>query len=98
MTHPAPRTSPLPAGLALLVAGLVLRLWQPSVLDMPDRPARHSKDSGLPRAARRARDGVTMIAPGNLTRSLGRTLIVAGAALVAIRALDLLVEDDDALF
>jgi hypothetical protein len=89
---------PLLTGLLLLGAGLLLRRWQPSALNLPeadDRP-RHSK--GVRRAATGARDGVAKVLPGNLTGSIGRSLIIMGAGLVLVRALDAVADDEDALF
>ncbi len=94
-----PRQSPLLAGLALLGAGLLIRRWQPKLLDLPDTPSdTHHKDRGVRRAARKSRDGLASILPGNMTGSIGRSLIIMGAGLLLVRALDELVEDEDALF
>ncbi|NNE51022.1 MAG: hypothetical protein HKN30_01305 [Sulfitobacter sp.] len=87
------------AGLALLGAGLLLRRWQPSALNLPDRPDKDDhKDKGVAKAARKSRDGVATVLPKNMTGSIGRSLIIMGAGLIMVRALDELVEDDDALF
>ena len=94
-----PRKSPLLAGLALLGAGLLVRQWQPRLLDMPEQ-ADTARDNGtrVQNAARKSRDGVARVLPGNMTGSIGRSLIVMGVGLIAVRTLDLLVDDDDALF
>ncbi|TMM51594.1 hypothetical protein [Sulfitobacter sabulilitoris] len=94
-----PRTSPILAGLALLGTGLVLRRWQPRLLDMPER-AEGASDAGTPaqRVARKGRDGVATVLPDNMTGAIGRSLIVMGAGLLALRALDLLVDEDDTIF
>ena len=91
--------SPVIAGVALLGAGLLLRNWQPAALELPepDRDAKH-RDQGARRVARHARDGVARVMPRNLTRSVARSLMIVGAALVMVRALDELVEDEEALF
>ena len=93
-----PRTSPILSGLALLVAGFLVRRLKPGFLDLPERSGSSSRDRGLTRAARRSRDGVARILPSNLTDSIGRSLIVMGAGLLVIRALDELVDHEDALF
>lgn len=92
-------TSPLVAGVALLGVGLLLRNWQPTALQLPepDHDGAH-RDRGARRAARHARDGVARLMPRNLTRSVARSLMVVGAALIMVRALDELVEDEEALF
>ncbi|WP_226779354.1 hypothetical protein [Oceaniglobus trochenteri] len=95
---PQPKMNPLLWGLAMLGIGLALRQWRPAALTLPDRPRTEGRDKGLARAARHTRDGVATVLPGNLTGSIGRSLILAGAGMIALRALDLLVEDDDALF
>lgn len=93
------RSSPLLTGIALLCAGLFLRRWQPSALQLPDQDEGHfHTDSGVARAARKSRDGVATVMPGNLTGSIARSLLVMGAGLVMVRALDELVDDEDALF
>jgi hypothetical protein len=92
------RRSPLLAGLALLGAGLLVRGWQPRLLDMPEPSGDEPRDQGVARAARKSRDGLAQVMPGNLTGSIGRSLVLMGAGLIMVRALDLLVEDDDALF
>jgi hypothetical protein len=95
----APHNSPLLTGFALLGAGLLVRRWQPTVLDIPEEEdASLARDRGWRRAARRSRDGVAKVMPGNLTGSIGRSLIVMGAGLILVRVLDEMVEDDHALF
>lgn len=92
-----PQSSPLLTGLGLVGLGLLLRQWQPRVLNLPQSRG-EPDDSGLPRAARKSRDGVMTVLPGNLTGSVGRSLVFMGAGLMLVRALDMLVDDDDALF
>ena len=94
----SPRTSPLLAGLALVGAGLVLRQIQPSVLSLPQPDSADRNDRGVRRAARKSRDGLAGILPSNLTGSIGRSLMIMGLGLVTIRALDALVDDQDALY
>lgn len=97
MTEPT-KSSPILAGLALLGAGLLVRQWQPRSLELPEPGNHGSRDRGLRRAARRSRDGLAKVLPGNLTGSIARSLMVMGAGLILVRALDELVEDEDALF
>tara|TARA_R110002020_G_scaffold46238_1_gene131634 strand:+ start:377 stop:673 length:297 start_codon:yes stop_codon:yes gene_type:complete len=93
------RSSPLLTGILLLCAGFLLRRWKPSALRLPERDENRSyNDSGVARAARKSRDGLATVMPGNLTGSVGRSLLVMGAGLIMVRALDGLVDDKDALF
>lgn len=94
----SPRTSPLLAGIALLGAGLVVRRLKPSVLALPEPDGADRNDRGVKRAARKSRDGLAGVLPGNLTGSIGRSLIIMGAGLVAIRALDAVVDEEDSLY
>ncbi len=94
----SPRKSPLLAGLALVGAGLALRRIQPSVLSLPEPDGADHNDRGVRRAARKSRDGLAGVLPSNLTGSVGRSLMIMGLGLVAIRALDALVDDEDALY
>ncbi|MHA6345003.1 hypothetical protein [Roseivivax sp. CAU 1761] len=98
---PRDRLSPLmpfAVGLGMVVAGLLLRRTDPDLLRLP-QPATKPHWRGLTRRrdmARTARDGIAGLIPRNLTGSLGRTLILMGGALVLVRALDELVDDDSA--
>ncbi|SIS83693.1 hypothetical protein SAMN05421759_104183 [Roseivivax lentus] len=90
--------TPFLIGLGLIGLGLAARRVEPDALRLPEpaeRPDLRNIRSGKD-AARAARDGIAGFVPRNLTKSLGRTMILMGAALVAIRALDELVEDDTA--
>ncbi|MCX8225792.1 MAG: hypothetical protein OTI35_06935 [Sulfitobacter sp.] len=94
----SPRTSPLLAGIALLGAGLVLRQVKPAFLSLPEPDARNHNDRGVRRAARKSRDGLAKVLPSNLTGSIGQSLIIMGFGLLTIRALDAMVDDENALF
>ena len=98
MENPPPQSSPIIAGLALVGIGLLIRQWQPQVLELPSSDGRTARDSGMRRLARKSRDGLAKVLPGNLTGSIARSLMVMGAGLILVRALGALVEDDDALF
>ncbi len=97
MENPS-RTSPLIAGFVLVGVGLLVRQWQPALLDLPEPNDRERRDRGLRRVARKSRDGLAGVLPSNLTGSIARSLMVMGAGLIMVRALDELVEDKDALF
>jgi hypothetical protein len=94
----APHNSPIITGLALLGAGLLVRRWQPPTLAIPDEEGAEASDRGFRRLARQSRDGVARVMPSNLTGSIGRSLIIMGAGLLLVRALDEMVEDEHALF
>lgn len=98
MQNPPPQSSPIIAGLALVGIGLLIRQWQPQALELPSIEGRTSRDRGLRRVARKSRDGLARVLPGNLTGSIARSLLVMGAGLILVRALDELVGDEDALF
>ncbi|ETX29960.1 hypothetical protein [Roseivivax isoporae] len=90
--------APFLIGLAMVGVGLAARQVEPEALRLPKpgakarlRDVRSGRD-----AARAARDGLAGLLPSNLTRSVGRTMILMGAALIAVRALDELVDDDSA--
>lgn len=92
--------TPFLAGLAMVGLGLAVRRIAPETLTLPApatrprlRDVRRGRD-----AARVARDGIASVMPANLTGSLGRTLIIMGAGVLAIRALDELVDDDTARY
>jgi hypothetical protein len=84
-------------GLAMVGLGLVARRIEPSALSLPEPSGRRKRLSEVRTgrdAAKVARDGIAGFTPHNLTRSIGRTLILMGAALLAVRALDELVGDE----
>ncbi|SFE30044.1 hypothetical protein [Roseivivax sediminis] len=85
------------AGAALIGAGLLLRRTEPSVLRLPEpaRKPQHFRDvrSGSD-AVRATRDGIARFTPRNLTKTLGRSLVLMGAATIAVRMLDELTDDD----
>ena len=97
MKAPA-RTSPFLLGAALLGAGLVLRQWEPEALRLPERPTRPHLDRGASRMARKTRDLIARILPGNMTGSMGRTLVIMGAGLVLVRLLDMAADEQERLF
>ena len=89
---------PFLIGIGLIGLGMAARRIEPDTLRLPepaDSPDFRNIRSGRD-AARAARDGIAGFVPRNLTKSLGRTMILMGAALVAVRALDELVDEDTA--
>ncbi len=93
----AQRLLPAAAALGLMAAGVLLWRWRPSLLDLPQpAPLKGGRPQGMfRRAARRSREGVSLVAPDNLSVSLGRSLVIAGAALLAVRVLDELSDPRD---
>ncbi|WP_375688869.1 hypothetical protein [Pseudooceanicola sp. LIPI14-2-Ac024] len=84
------RLMPVAIGVGLLATGALLWRIKPSALQIPE-PAPLHDDSGRStwrRAARKSRDGVARVAPDNLSDSVGRSLVFAGAALLVTRMLD----------
>ena len=77
------------AGGLVVLGGLLLRS-RPDLLDLPDprvsRPAPTSRGQAV---ARRSRDAVAALVPDNLSKTLGRSLVITGVALLTARALDL---------
>ena len=86
----ADRLLPIAIGAGLLAAGALLWRAKPRALDFPEpAPLKDSSSASLyQRAVRKSRDSVKVIAPDNLGVSLGRSMVIAGAALVVTRLLD----------
>ncbi|WP_425052984.1 hypothetical protein [Psychromarinibacter sp. S121] len=84
------RLLPLAIGAGLLAAGAFLWRTKPQALNIPDpMPMDDSKQSNaLQRAVRKSRDGVSLVAPDNLGVSVGRSMVIAGTALMVTRLLD----------
>ena len=89
---------PVLTAIVLIVVGLLFRRWQPRVLEVPEATPRSDDEGRLAAAARLGRNGVTKVMPGNLTGSIGRSLMVTGVGLILVRALDALVEEDETVF
>jgi hypothetical protein len=84
-------------GLGMIGLGLAARRIEPAALSLPNPAGRRKRIRDVrtgPDAAKVARDGIAGLIPRNLTRSIGRTLILMGTALLAVRVLDEFVEDD----
>lgn len=86
----AERLLPVALGVGLLAAGAVLWRMKPGALRIPEPAPLHddSATHGWRRAARKSREGVSKIAPDNLSDSVGRSLVFAGGALLVTRLLD----------
>lgn len=91
------RLAPMAVAAGLIAAGAMLWRAKPSALQMPEAaPLGDAPRRGfLRRAARQSRDGLGHFAPDNLSDSLGRSLVLAGGALLATRLLDEIAGRDD---
>lgn len=91
------RVTPIAVGVGLLAVGALLWKTKPSMLDMPDPlPLGKEPDNSFSRRAlRKTRDGVSHVAPSNLSVSLGRSMVIGGLALVLTRILDELTGKED---
>ncbi|WP_373355887.1 hypothetical protein [Pseudoroseicyclus sp. CXY001] len=84
------RLVPLAYAGGMLAIGAALLLARPGIGEVPEAsPLGHAPRRGrLRRAAHWARDGLQSFAPTNVTDSLGRSLVIGGAALLLTRLLD----------
>ena len=88
------RVLPMLAGLGIMATGALLSRKQPSVLDLPSPVAKGGAPSNRAgAAAARVRDGASTAAPGNLGSSIGRSLMIGGAAMMIARVLDEVISD-----
>ena len=87
---PNARITPLLYAGGMLAVGAALLIAKPRFGEVPE--PRQASDlpsaSRWRRAARTSRDTVQPFAPSNVTDSLGRSLLLGGAALVLTRLLD----------
>ncbi|MBY6050026.1 hypothetical protein [Vannielia litorea] len=90
------RLVPVAVACGLVAGGALLWRAKPRALEIPDPVPLGAKPSKslFRRMARRSRDGVHKIAPGNISVSLGRSLVIAGGALLLTRLLDELAGED----
>ncbi|MBV7410924.1 hypothetical protein [Maritimibacter sp. DP1N21-5] len=88
----SPRLAPLFYGSGMLAVGAWLLVSKPRFGEVP--APRQSDDDGVSgtsrvsRVAKVGRDGVEAFAPTNVTDSIGRSLLLGGAALILTRLLD----------
>ena len=84
------RLSPLVYAGGMLTIGLALLLAKPRIGKVPRSTFSGSgpRAGRRRRAAQRSRDVVAPFAPGNVTDSIGRSLIIGGVALALTRLLD----------
>ncbi|MBS8227641.1 hypothetical protein DYI42_15550 [Vannielia litorea] len=87
---------PVAVACGLVAAGALLWRAKPQALQIPDPAPLGAEPSKslFRRLARRSRDGVHKIAPSNISVSLGRSLVIAGGALLVTRLLDELAGKD----
>ncbi|WP_407494745.1 hypothetical protein [Pseudooceanicola sp. MF1-13] len=80
---------PFAAGAAVVAAGFALTRIRPSALDLPNPTGRGDGASGrVARAVGVARDGADKVAPDNVASQIGRSLVMAGSAMLVARVLD----------
>ncbi|QQA42452.1 hypothetical protein [Pelagovum pacificum] len=87
------RLMPVLVAGGLLAAGALLLRVDPGSAQVPS-PARYGdapRGSRFRRAAQASRDTIAPLAPSNLTDSIGRSLVIGGAALILTRFFDELV-------
>jgi len=90
------RWKPFAAGLAVVTAGFALTRIRPSSLDLPNPTGRGDGASGrVAKAVGLARDGADRVAPDNVASQVGRSLVMAGSAMLVARVLDELMSQQD---
>ncbi|CAN0589303.1 unnamed protein product [Ectocarpus sp. 12 AP-2014] len=86
----AEKLAPYTYAGGMLALGAALLFAKPRIGKVPE--ARHAGDTprrgSLRRAAQIGRDGAHAFAPSNVTDSIGRSLMIGGAALILTRLLD----------
>lgn len=84
------RFAPFAYAGGMLALGAALLIAKPKIGQVPE--ARQAGDaprrSRMRRAAQIGRDGAQSFAPSNVTDSIGRSLMIGGAALLVTRLLD----------
>ena len=84
------RIAPFAYAGGMLALGAALLIANPKIGQVPE--ARQAGDaprrSRMRRAAQIGRDGAQSFAPSNVTDSIGRSLMIGGAALLVTRLLD----------
>lgn len=93
---PRRRLAPILYAGGMLAGGALLLLTKPRVGEVPDprQSGEAPRRSRRRRAAQVGRDGAQALAPSNVTDSIGRSLLIGGAALLVARALDELTGKD----
>ena len=81
------RLAPIAFAAGVVVAGAAIWRAQPSAFDMPEATPIGDDDAPgrVARFARGSRDRLARIAPDNLAVSIGRSLVISGAALLIVR-------------
>ncbi|WP_163849018.1 hypothetical protein [Pseudooceanicola aestuarii] len=83
------RLAPVAFGGCVVLVGAVLSRVRPAVLDLPDSAPLGGEPRGRAgRAIVGLRDGAHRVAPQNMSAQLGRSLMLAGAAMLTARLLD----------
>lgn len=82
--------TPFAAAIGLAVAGAALMRWKPGALDLPEPNERPRlpdvRDGGD--VIQQVREVAATVSPHNLTDTLGRSLLISGALLLIVQAVD----------
>ena len=96
-----PEAKPVIAGLLIFGAGVLMRNYQPSFMNLPQPMQEQASAIDRFRAGNRAqgiavgiRDSLLMMLPHNFMDWLGRGLITFGGAMAAAKLIDLIIDDD----
>ena len=96
-----PEAKPVIAGLLIFGAGVLIRNYQPTFLNLPQPVQERVSALERFRAGNRAqgiaiglRDSLLMLLPRNFMDWLGRGLITFGGAMAAAKLIDLMIDDD----
>ncbi len=96
-----PEAKPVIAGLLIFAAGVLMRNYQPSFMNLPQPMQERTSAIDRFRAGNRAqgiaigvRDALLMMLPPNFMDWLGRGLITFGGAMAAAKLIDLIIDDD----
>ena len=96
-----PEAKPVIAGLMIFAAGVLMRNYQPTFMNLP-QPMQESRSAIEQfRAGNRAqgiavgiRDSLLMMLPHNFMDWLGRGLITFGGAMAAAKLIDLIIDEE----
>lgn len=87
---------PFAAGAAVVAAGFAFTRFRPSALDLPNPTGRGDGATGrVAKAVGLARDGADHVAPDNVSAQIGRSLVMAGSAMLVARLLDEVMSHQD---
>ena len=83
------RFAPFAFGAGIVAAGALMSRFRPAALDLPEAAPERAEPSGrVGQVLAWTRDGADHAAPENMSAQLGRSLMMAGTAMLAARLLD----------